>query len=96
MRTVRILGCGLLMLAGTVSPVRADDPCSGDEEEKSAKAAVAALTKAEQAGRQGCREASPARRLSYLSGIQCGWNADRHGQRRYRPPVGRDERHSNR
>ena len=51
MRTVRILGCGLLMLAVTVSPVRADDPCSGDEEEKSAKAAVAALTKAEQAGR---------------------------------------------
>ena len=44
MRTVRILGCGLLMLAVTVSPVRADDPCSGDEEEKSAKAAVAALT----------------------------------------------------
>jgi hypothetical protein len=51
MRTVRILGCGLLLLAVTVSPVRADDPCSGDEEEKSAKAAVAALTKAEQAGR---------------------------------------------
>ena len=52
MRTVRILSCGLLMLAVTVSPVRADDPCLGDEEEKSAKAAVAALTKAEQAGRQ--------------------------------------------
>lgn len=52
MRTVRILSCGLLLLAVTVSPVRADDPCLGDEEEKSAKAAVAALTKAEQAGRQ--------------------------------------------
>ena len=51
MRTVRILGCGLLMLAVTVSPVRADDPCLGGEEAKSAKAAVAALTKAEQAGR---------------------------------------------
>ncbi|HRB16046.1 MAG TPA: hypothetical protein PK224_09670 [Nitrospira sp.] len=51
MRTVRILSCGLLLLAVTVSPVRADDPCLGDEEEKSAKAAVAALTKAEQAGR---------------------------------------------
>lgn len=52
MRTVRILSCGLLLLAVTVSPVRADDPCLGDEEEKSARAAVAALTKAEQAGRQ--------------------------------------------
>ena len=52
MRTVRILSCALLLLAVTVSPVRADDPCLGDEEEKSAKAAVAALTKAEQAGRQ--------------------------------------------
>ena len=51
MHMVRILSCGLLLLAMTVSPVRADDPCLGDEEEKSAKAAVAALTKAEQAGR---------------------------------------------
>lgn len=51
MPTVRIMGCALLLLAVTVSPVRADDPCLGDEEEKSAKAAVAALTKAEQAGR---------------------------------------------
>ncbi len=51
MPTVRILSCALLLLAVTVSPVRADDPCLGDEEEKSAKAAVAALTKAEQAGR---------------------------------------------
>ena len=51
MRTVRILSCGLLLLAVTVSPVRADDPCLGDEEEKSAKAAVTALTKAEKAGR---------------------------------------------
>lgn len=52
MRTVRILSCGLLLLlAVTVSPVLADDPCLGDEEEKSAKAAVAALTKAEKAGR---------------------------------------------
>ncbi len=51
MRTIRILSCALLLLAVTVSPVRADDPCLGDEEEKSAKAAVAALTKAEQAGR---------------------------------------------
>lgn len=51
MRTVRILSGALLLLTVTVSPVRADDPCLGDEEEKSAKAAVAALTKAEQAGR---------------------------------------------
>ena len=51
MRTVRILSGALLLLTVTVSPVRADDPCMGDEEEKSAKAAVAALTKAEQAGR---------------------------------------------
>lgn len=51
MPTVRILGSTLLLLAVMVSPVRADDPCLGDQEEKSAKAAVAALTKAEQAGR---------------------------------------------
>ncbi|MBA5869122.1 MAG: hypothetical protein GDA68_03815 [Nitrospira sp. CR2.1] len=51
MRTVGILGCALLLLAVTGAPVRADDPCLGDEEQKSTKAAVAALTKAEQAGR---------------------------------------------
>lgn len=51
MRAINILGCVLLLLAVTVSPVRADDVCLGDEEEKSAKAAVAVLTKAEQAGR---------------------------------------------
>ena len=51
MRRVRILSGALLLLTVTVSPVHADDPCMGDEEEKSAKAAVAALTKAEQAGR---------------------------------------------
>ena len=51
MPTVRILGSTLLLLAVMVSPVRADDPCLGDQEEISAKAAVAALTKAEQAGR---------------------------------------------
>lgn len=51
MRAINILGCALLLLAVTVCPVRADDVCLGDEEEKSAKAAVAVLTKAEQAGR---------------------------------------------
>lgn len=51
MRAINILGCTLLLLAAMVPSVRADDICLGDEEEKSAKAAVAVLTKAEQSGR---------------------------------------------
>ncbi|ULA62906.1 MAG: conserved exported protein of unknown function [Nitrospira sp.] len=45
-----IAGSAAILLALTATAAHADDICLGDEEEKSAKAQVAALRKAEQAG----------------------------------------------
>lgn len=47
----RILGSVLLILALTASSVRADDPCMGDEEEKTAKATIAAALNTEKSGK---------------------------------------------
>lgn len=54
MTRFRILGSVLLILAVTVSSqaVRADDICMADDEEKAAKATIAASLKAEKAGKQ--------------------------------------------
>jgi len=46
----RLFGYTVILSVLTAPSVRADDICLGDEEEKSAKAQVAALRKAEQAG----------------------------------------------
>jgi hypothetical protein len=46
----RIACCVVAIVAVTASSVRADDPCLGDEEEKAAKAAIAAMNKAEKSG----------------------------------------------
>ena len=48
---IQFFSYAVLFLAVTVSAVRADDVCIGDEEKKSAQTAVAAMNKAEQAGR---------------------------------------------
>ncbi|MCC6140863.1 MAG: hypothetical protein IT389_09655 [Nitrospira sp.] len=47
-----IAGSTVILLALTATAAHADDICLGDEEEKSAKAQVSALRKAEQAGSQ--------------------------------------------
>lgn len=47
---IRMACCALAIFAVTASSVRADDPCLGDEEEKAAKAAIAAMSKAEKSG----------------------------------------------
>ena len=46
----RIACCVVAIFAMTASSIRADDPCLGDEEEKVAKAAIAAMSKAEKSG----------------------------------------------
>ena len=46
----RMTCCALAIFAVTASSVRADDICLGDEEEKAAKAAIAAMSKAEKSG----------------------------------------------
>lgn len=46
----RMTCCALAIFAVTVSSVHADDICLGDEEEKAAKAAIAAMSKAEKSG----------------------------------------------
>jgi hypothetical protein len=46
----RMACCALVIFAVTASSVRADDICLGDEEEKAAKAAIAAMSKAEKSG----------------------------------------------
>ena len=46
----RMACCALAIFAVTASSVRADDICLGDEEEHAAKAAIAAMSKAEKSG----------------------------------------------
>ena len=46
----RMACCALAIFAVTVSSVHADDICLGDEEEQAAKAAIAAMSKAEKSG----------------------------------------------
>ena len=46
----RIFCCALAIFAVTASSVRADDICLADDEEKAAKAAIAAMSKAEKSG----------------------------------------------
>ena len=46
----RMACCALAIFAVTASSVRADDPCLGDEGEKAARAAIAAISKAEKSG----------------------------------------------
>ena len=46
----RMACCAAAIFAVTVSSVHADDSCLGDEEEKAAKAAIAAMSKAEKSG----------------------------------------------
>ncbi|MFO0730669.1 MAG: hypothetical protein U0231_18715 [Nitrospiraceae bacterium] len=53
MRLTGIMVCVSLLVALPLSAARADDPCLGDEEQKNAKAAAAALKRAEQAGKPG-------------------------------------------
>jgi len=50
MRLSRVAGYSMILMALAASAVRADDPCLGDDEKKSALAQSAALAKAEQAG----------------------------------------------
>lgn len=50
MHWTRVAGYSLMLIALTVSTVRADDPCLGDDEKKAALAQSAALQQAEQAG----------------------------------------------
>ncbi len=50
MRLSRVTGYSLILMALAAPAVRADDPCLGDDEKKSALAQSAALAKAEQAG----------------------------------------------
>lgn len=52
MTRFQILWSALLILALTAPSVHADDVCMADEEEKAAKATVAAVRKAEQSGKQ--------------------------------------------
>lgn len=51
MMIFKILGSVLLILALTAPSVHADDICMGDEEEKAAKAAIAAALKTEKSGK---------------------------------------------
>ena len=46
----RMACCAAAIFAVTVPSVHADDICLGDEEEKAAKAAIAAMSKAEKSG----------------------------------------------
>ncbi len=46
----RMACCAVAIFAVTASSVRADDICLADDEEKAAKAAIAAMSKAEQSG----------------------------------------------
>lgn len=50
MRLPRVAGYSLILMVLAAPAVRADDPCLGDDEKKSALAQSAALAKAEQAG----------------------------------------------
>lgn len=51
MRVMKLAGYSLIIVGLTISVARADDPCLGDEEQKTALAQSAALQKAEQAGK---------------------------------------------
>jgi hypothetical protein len=51
MSMLRLVCCGLVLLALTAPSARADDPCLADDEEKAAKAQLAALNRVEKAGR---------------------------------------------
>ncbi|MBX3301398.1 MAG: hypothetical protein KF693_04215 [Nitrospira sp.] len=51
MRMIKLAGYSLIIVSLTISVARADDPCLGDEEKKTALAQSAALQKAEQAGK---------------------------------------------
>jgi len=50
---LRMFCCVLLIFAATVPAVHADDICLADDEEKAAKAAIAAFSKAEKSGQPG-------------------------------------------
>ncbi len=51
MWSLGIFACAISLMIATVSTALADDPCLGDEEQKNAKSAAAALRKTEQAGK---------------------------------------------
>jgi hypothetical protein len=85
----RMACCALAIFAVTASSVRADDPCLGDEEEKAAKAAIAAMSKAEKSGQPA--ELFVASR--FLADNDCIDRFDKNAQARAKsnvPKLGRE------
>ncbi len=85
----RMTCCALAIFAVTASSVRADDPCLGDEEEKAAKAAISAMSKAEKSGQPA--ELFVASR--FLAEKDCIDRFDKNAQARAKanvPKLGRD------
>lgn len=66
----RVFGFAVLILALSLQPAQADDPCMADDEQLLAKKALAAMSKAEQAGR------SPELFLTYQT-VAGNWCIDR-------------------
>lgn len=85
----RIACCVVAIVAVTASSVRADDPCLGDDEEKAAKAAIAAMNKAEKSGQPA--ELFVASR--FLADNDCIDQFDKNAQARAKanvPKLGRE------
>ena len=85
----RIACCVVAIFAVTASSIRADDPCLGDDEEKEAKAAIAAMSKAEKSGQPA--ELFVASR--FLADNDCIDRFDKNAQARAKanvPKLGRE------
>ena len=85
----RMACCAAAIFAVTASSVRADDICLGDEEEKAAKAVIAAMSRAEQSGQPA--ELFVASR--FVAGNDCIDRFDKNAQARAKanvPKLGRD------
>ena len=85
----RIACCVVAIFAVTASSIRADDPCLGDYEEKEAKAAIAAMSKAEKSGQPA--ELFVASR--FLADNDCIDRFDKNAQARAKanvPKLGRE------
>jgi hypothetical protein len=85
----RMACCVVAIFAVTASSVRADDPCLGDDEEKVAKAAIAAMSKAEKSGQPA--ELFVASR--FVADNDCIDRFDKNAQARAKanvPKLGRD------
>ncbi|MEO7861625.1 MAG: hypothetical protein ABIU05_14545 [Nitrospirales bacterium] len=85
----RIACCAVAIFAVTASSVRADDICLADAEEKAAKAAIAAMSKAEQSGQSA--ELFEVSRS--IAGNDCIDRFDKNAQARAKanvPKLGRD------